>query len=99
MKLNEKGLQRLKQGCSRIIENGLIGHHPISYEQIEALRNYDFESYDFDDGVVVLSLEDAKAVLECVDACAYPSPFEGFVSLTVLLRDRLKMKINQVEGE
>ena len=99
MKLNNKGLERLQQGCTRLIENGLITHRPIGYEQIEALRNYDFESYDFDDGVVVLSLEDAKAVLECVDACAYPSPFVGFVSLTVLLRDRLKKKINQVEGE
>lgn len=97
MKLNEKGLQRLQQGCTRLIENGLITHHPISYEQIDALRNYDFESYDFDDGVVVLSLKDAKAVLECVVACAHPSPFEGFVSETVLLRDKLKMKINQAE--
>lgn len=86
-------------GCERLIENGLITHRPIGYEQIDALRNYDFESYDFEDGVVVLSLKEAKAVLECVEVCAYPVPFSGTVSEVTLLRDKLKAKINQVEGE
>ena len=99
MKLNINGLQRLQLGCERLIENGLITHRPIGYEQIDALRNYDFESRDFEDGVVVLSLKEAKAVLECVEVCAHPIPSSVDVSEVAILRDKLKAKINQVEGE
>ena len=99
MKLNKKGLQRLQMGCERLIENGLIMHRPIGYEQIDALRNYNFESHDFDDGVVVFSLKEAKAVLECVEVCAHSVPSSVDVSEVAILCDKLKAKINQVEGE
>ena len=78
----------------------------LSEKGIEKIENYSsvdleiegFEPDDFE-GVVVLTVEEAKAVLECVDACAFPSPFEGFVSKTILLRDELKKRIEQVEKQ
>ena len=48
---------------------------------------------------VWLTVDEAKDVVECVDACAFPSPFENFVSKTILLRDKLKKRIEQVEDE
>ena len=50
-----------------------------------------------DEPKVWLTVEEAKQVLECVAACAFPSPFEGFVSENILLRDKLKKRIEQAE--
>ena len=90
MKLSEKGFQEVRKICWESSHNYL--------KIAENLNQFDFKQKHFKNSVV-LTVEEAKAVLECVDACAFPSPFEGFVSKTILLRDKLNKRIEQVGGK
>ena len=92
MKLSGKGVKRAIRWCCVDPKT----NHAYLDLGWDALPHYEFEPDDFQ-GCVVLTTEEAKAVLECVDACAFPSPFEGFVSKTILLRDRLTKQITQAE--
>ena len=85
MKLSEKGLKCFINTC-------YDGDELYHYDALQ----HEFKPEDFT-GAVVLTVEEAKAVLECVDACAFPSSFEGFVSENILLRDKLKKRIEQAE--
>ena len=90
MFLSGKGFQEVRKICWESSHNCL--------KIAENLNQFDFKQEHFKD-CVVLTVEEAKAVLECVDACAFPSPFEGFVSENILLRDKLKKRIKQAEIE
>lgn len=93
MKLSEKGLGKLYNSKACYYDDE-------TEEEVVALSYFEhvfeFEADDFQ-GMVCLTVEEAKAVLDCVDACAFPSPFDGFVSKNILLRDKLKKRIEQEE--
>ena len=94
MKLSEKGVEKVSRNCKNVMVIGTDDFFPPTI--LEGAENLEFDQSDFT-GAVVLTVEEAKDVLECVDACAFPSPFEGFVSKIILLRDKLNKRIEQAE--
>ena len=94
MKLSKKGAKKVSTNCKNVMVIGTDDFFPPTI--LDGAENLEFDQSDFT-GAVVLTVEEAKAVLECVDACAFPSPFEGFVSENILLRDKLKKRIEQAE--
>lgn len=102
MKLTKKGLKRLHNEAVRYIENGTICHQPIGYDQMEALHNFEFRPDDFE-GVVVLSLDEAKKAHNCVmietaNLINDFSPSELIRELEVLC-ESLRKKIEEVEKD
>lgn len=97
MKLSEKFFDDLdKIGQDAFIEKNMWIGKLVPEIIVDNLKKRGITPDDLE-GVVCLTVEEAKAVLECVDACAFPSPFEGFVSENILLRDKLKKQIEQME--
>ena len=64
----------------------------------EAIKKHGLSQEDTE-GCVCLTVDEAKAVLECVEACTFDSEFEGFVSNNKLLRDKLTKQIEQAENK
>lgn len=80
MKLSFLGMKKLMAWASNDIKGDL--------------KDLEFEQKDFK-GSVLLTVEEAKAVLECVEACTFEGEFVGFVSNNKLLRDKLAKRIEQ----
>lgn len=94
MKLSEKGL---KSFADQMLDIAIgLNEKEVEWDRDFAMRQIEFEPDDFK-GCVVLALDEAKAVLECVEACTFDGEFEGFVSNNKLLRDRLTKQITQAE--